>query len=291
MKYDEPGIYELTYTATDECGNESYATREVTVIEPETFRTVLYTDGTFIVNESSNDKAGNRQQHGAEIEEYAPLDSNNDYVFANGNSQPWLNERNSIKTISFGSVVKPTSLAYWFQNAQNVESIDWTNLDGSEVTSIRAFMSNTKITEFTPPSMPNVKNMKYVCQSCYNLTSADFSQINASDVSDMSDMFQGCYALTEVDFTGISGVVGACDRTFANVSDDGKGDMKIVTVYVTIDIDFSQATSSSNMFRTCTSIVGGQGTTFDRTKTNKEYARIDNPRYGMPGYFTIKQVI
>lgn len=31
MKYDEPGIYELTYKATDDCGNVGYATRNITV--------------------------------------------------------------------------------------------------------------------------------------------------------------------------------------------------------------------------------------------------------------------
>lgn len=287
MKYDEPGLYQLIYKATDECGNVGYGTRNVTVEEPETFRTVLYTDGTLIVNESSFNKAENIELHGVEIAEYPPLDENNDYVFANRDAQLWANERTQIKTVSFGSSVKPTSIAFWFQES-GLESINWNNFDGSEVTSIRAFAALTNITEFTPPAMPNVKNMKYVCNKCNNLTSADFSQINATDVSDMTDMFQGCYALIEVDFTGISGVVGVCDRTFANVNGDGKGDMKIVTVYATTDIDFSQATSSGNMFRTCTSIVGGQGTTFDSSKTNKEYARIDNPLDSMPGYFTLK---
>lgn len=31
MKYTEPGTYELTYTAIDSCGNESTATRVITV--------------------------------------------------------------------------------------------------------------------------------------------------------------------------------------------------------------------------------------------------------------------
>lgn len=33
MKYDEAGVYELTYRAVDDCGNEAIATRGITVAE------------------------------------------------------------------------------------------------------------------------------------------------------------------------------------------------------------------------------------------------------------------
>lgn len=35
MKYDKAGEYTLTYKATDECGNETTATRQIVVEEPE----------------------------------------------------------------------------------------------------------------------------------------------------------------------------------------------------------------------------------------------------------------
>ena len=42
------------------------------------------------------------------------------------------------------------------------------------------------------------------------------------------------------------------------------------------------------MFGECTSLVGGQGTTYDTNHTNKVYAHIDvGP--SDPGYFTAKQ--
>jgi hypothetical protein len=41
---------------------------------------------------------------------------------------------------------------------------------------------------------------------------------------------------------------------------------------------------STQMFTDCTSLVGGNGTTYSSAHINAEYARID--RTGTPGYFT-----
>ena len=35
-------------------------------------------------------------------------------------------------------------------------------------------------------------------------------------------------------------------------------------------------------------LTGGAGTTFDSSHVDKEYARIDDPANGRPGYFTLK---
>ena len=40
------------------------------------------------------------------------------------------------------------------------------------------------------------------------------------------------------------------------------------------------------MFLGCSTLVGGNGTTYDDSKTDKEYARIDTEE--TPGYFTKK---
>lgn len=48
MKINTDGTYTLQYTAVDSCGNETIEERTVIVASP---RTVLYTDGTFIINE------------------------------------------------------------------------------------------------------------------------------------------------------------------------------------------------------------------------------------------------
>ena len=59
------------------------------------------------------------------------------------------------------------------------------------------------------------------------------------------------------------------------------------TIYVGEGWSTAAVVNSKNMFDNCTSLVGGNGTTFDASHTDKEYARIDKP--GQPGYFTEKE--
>lgn len=45
--------------------------------------------------------------------------------------------------------------------------------------------------------------------------------------------------------------------------------------------------TTDSIFSGCTSLVGGNGTVFDSTKTDKTMAVIDTPT--TPGYLTLKQ--
>ena len=94
-------------------------------------------------------------------------------------------------------------------------------------------------------------NMFYGSQA----TTIDVSNFNTSKVSNMSNMFQGSSNLKTI-----------------------YGSSKFVTTAVT---------SSTNMFSGCTKLVGGAGTKYDSTKTDKTYARIDGGTSN-PGYFTSK---
>jgi hypothetical protein len=42
------------------------------------------------------------------------------------------------------------------------------------------------------------------------------------------------------------------------------------------------------MFNRDTELVGGAGTTYDSNHIDVEYARVDDPDNGKPGYFTLK---
>jgi hypothetical protein len=48
----------------------------------------------------------------------------------------------------------------------------------------------------------------------------------------------------------------------------------------------TSSTSSNNMFNNCTSLVGGQGTTYNASYVDKTYAHIDGE--GGPGYFSVR---
>lgn len=61
---------------------------------------------------------------------------------------------------------------------------------------------------------------------------------------------------------------------------------KLTTIYVGSGWSTAKVTASTNMFTGSTNLKGGAGTPYNSSKTNKAYARIDDPENGKPGYFT-----
>jgi surface protein len=101
-----------------------------------------------------------------------------------------------------------------------------------------------------------VTNMAWMFTHCNDLTSLDLSNFNTSNVDRMTCMFYGCYNLR--------------------------------TIYVGNGWSTAAVTYSSDMFTGCTSLVGGQGTTWnDSNPKDKTYAHIDGGPSN-PGYFTGK---
>ena len=90
---------------------------------------------------------------------------------------------------------------------------------------------------------------------CRQLTSLDLSSFNTSKVTDMDCMFNNC----------------------SNLS----------SIYVSDDWSTNAVTTSANMFMNCTSLKGGNGTTYvSSNPTDMTYAHVDVE--GNPGYFTYK---
>ena len=180
MIINTAGEYTLQYTATDACGNTTTVERELTVEEPPTYRTVLYTDGTFIINESSRDEADNIALHGAATNVYDPFDPNGDttvkkYIFTSETQRPWNSQASSVRSVEIGSNIQPTSTASWFYGMTDCTSIDLAKLDTSAVT-----------------------NMKDMFNNCQALTSLDVSSFNTGAVTDMGNMFSYCQALNTI---------------------------------------------------------------------------------------------
>lgn len=178
MHFDQDGTYNLVYTAEDECGNTTLAER---VVEVFTVRTVLYPDGTFIINEKSIDQASNEALHGGTATNvYIPFNPNggrdvDKYIFASSASRPWNNEATNVISVEVGSAIAPTSMHSWFRFMDNCEEMDLLNVDTS-----------------------SVHNMRSLFQGCSALVSLDLAHFDTSGVEDMGSMFQGCSALTTI---------------------------------------------------------------------------------------------
>ena len=170
----------------------------------KTRSTVLFNDGTLIINELPQDRSNNVTSHGEVIKEYEALTESNAYVFTGGmsgsNSVIWDNEKYQIKSVTFGETVKPVSTAIWFKELRNMESGDFTKLDNSDNTSMNSMFQyagyncNTfRLTGLDTLDTSNVNDMGNVFNSAgFRATTwsiGDLSNWETNSVTTMSNMF------------------------------------------------------------------------------------------------------
>lgn len=228
----------------------------------DTKSTVLYTDGTFIINEPASQRSANIAAHGAVTNEFNAWDGDTyDYVFSSYTDRPWNSVRNSITRVIIGSNIAPTSTAYWFSQLNNCSSMDLSKLNTSNVT--------------------NMREMFFRCES---LASVDVSSFNTSNVTDMYQMFGTAQNYGALTFLDLSSFDTSSVTNMAGMF-DYQGNLK--TIFVSGTFIVTQVTASANMFRGCSNIVGGAGTVYSSGSSyvNKSRAIIDGGP-GYEGYFT-----
>ena len=256
MIINTAGEYTLQYTATDACGNTTTVERELTVEEPPTYRTVLYTDGTFIINESSRDEADNIALHGAATNVYDPFDPNGDttvkkYIFTSETQRPWNSQASSVRSVEIGSNIQPTSTASWFYGMTDCTSIDLAKLDTSAVTNMKDMFNNCQaltsldVSNFNTSAVTNMKSMFNFCQA---LTALYLSNFNTSAVTDMSAMFNFCQALTSLDVSNFN------TSAVTDMSSMFYGCQALTSLDVS-NFNTSAVTNMNNIFRSCQALT------------------------------------
>ena len=152
---------------------------------------------------------------------------------------------------------RPTTTCDWFYGMTNLESIT-----GME------YLNTSEVT-----------NMNWMFLECSKLTSVDVSHFNTSKVTSMYSMFNSCTGLTSLDLSSFNtSKVTNMTRLFYACEN-------LQTIYVGDGWSTAAVTNSDNMFKYCTSLVGGQGTTYNSSCVDKTYAHIDGGPSN-PGYFT-----
>ena len=171
--------------------------------------------------------------------------------------------------------------------------------------------------------MSNVTTMRGMFQHTTSLTTIDVSSFDTSKVTDMSYMFACGGGNESCKLTKIKGiekfdtssltttrmmfvhqtklrVLDLSNFDTSNVTNTQGmfGATNLVTIYaspkftlgdtVLSDYMFTKRISGFNGLSDSYVLTGGAGTTYDSSHTNKEYARIDDPANGRPGYFTLK---
>ena len=163
-----------------------------------------------------------------------------------------------IRTLNIDNLITSnvTSMEGMF-NAIQIDNLDLSNFNTSKVTNMSnmffaSYVKNLNLSSF---DTSNVTAMYYMFLNCYYLETLDLSSFDTSKVTNMSRMFSGMNSINKI--------------------------------YVSNKFVTTNVTSSGDMFDSCRKIVGGSGTVFDSTKTDKTYARIDGGTSN-PGYFTQK---
>lgn len=165
------------------------------------------------------------------------------------------------------------------------ESIDLSNANTEEVTNMTAMFSQCqKLTELniTNFNTEKVKYMSSMFNRCKALENVDLSSFSTPNLSYVDHMFNYCEKLKVLDLSSFD---------MSNVNKYGSDYMfgycsNLKTIYASEDWPYYS--ESKSLFWGCTSLVGGNGTTYNENNVNMEYARIDG-KDGQPGYFTYSE--
>ena len=206
---------------------------------------------------------------------------------------------------------KITNMEQMFHYCEVLTSLDVSNFDTSSVTNMNSmFLACSKLTSLDVSNFDtnSVTDMSSMFGGCSELTSLDLSNFNTSKVTDMRYMFAGCSAFTSLDLsnfntskvTDMSYMFEVCSKlTSLDLSNFNTSEVTYMsgmfygcsalkTIYVNSkNWNTEKANSSSSMFSDCTNLVGGAGTIYDSSKTDKTYAKVDGGTSN-PGYLTAK---
>jgi surface protein len=178
-----------------------------------------------------------------------------------------------------------TSMGQMFLRMSNLTNLDVSNFNTSNVTDMISMfygMSNLTSLDVSNFDTSNVTNMGQMFLEMSNLTSLDVSNFDTSNVTDMFSMFSGMSNLISLDVSNFdTSKVTNMSQMFWRMSN-------LTTIYISDNWSTESVTDGSSMFYQDTNLVGGAGTTYDSSHIDKEYARVDDPQNGKPGYFTLK---
>ena len=165
----------------------------------------------------------------------------------------FYNSKAIILDLSKFNTSNVTNMQYMFYSS-SATTLDLNNFDTSKVTSMKSMFEYAKATtlnvsNFDTLNVTSMNSMFYHTQ----VTTLDLSSFDTSNVTGMNSMFASSYKLT--------------------------------TIYASNKFNTDNVTDSRGIFADTVKLVGGSGTKFNSSYTDKTYARIDGGTSN-PGYFT-----
>ena len=206
-----------------------------------------------------------------------------------------------------------TTMNSMFYGCASLTELDLSKWDTRSVTSFRhtfADCFNLEKIDFTGWNTESATNFDGMFNDCTALKELDLSDFDTGKATTFDQFFEGCASLTTVigmEKWDTSSLTNAGQLFNANGKDMHleyvdlsafdtskltstalmfNGCYRLTTVYVGDGWDMSKVTNSGSMFAGCGKLVGGNGTVFNASKTDKTYACVDAE--GVPGYLTYK---
>jgi len=188
--------------------------------------------------------------------------------------------------LSHFNTLNVTDMSGMFSGCSNLTNLDISNFNTSNVTDMGGLFYNCKSLQSIDVSSFDTSktiDLSGIFSYCSSLTNLDISNFDTSNVTNMNYMFDGCRGLSILDLSQFdtSKVTSMISMFYG---------CNLKTIYCSDRWNTDNVTRSETMFSWCYNLTGGQGTTYDSSHIDKEYARIDGGPSN-PGYLTYKPYI
>jgi uncharacterized repeat protein (TIGR02543 family) len=249
---------------------------------------------------------------------YLDLSNFNTSNVTNMNSMFYNSKNTNYLNISSFDTSKVTYMSSMFSGS-SFKHLDLSNLDVSQLKSFDSMFYNAQSLEYVDLSNWDTRrstSFYRMFKNCYNLKYLDLSSFKIYKATNLTQMFQGCRNLEELDLSSFDlNNVEYISYMFAEMSKIKTidisnfstpnlknmqclfcDDTSLETIYANELFNTDQCPtgvmSDGTMvyvFVRNDNLVGQAGTRFSEVSgTGKEYAVIDDPDNGKPGYFTYK---
>lgn len=207
-----------------------------------------------------------------------------------------------------------TNMEYMFSGTSKLADLDLSSFDTSKVTNMHSMfqnmqsLNNINLSSFNTSNVTDMSALFAMTVVNPPISSLDLSNFDTSNVTNMAEMFEGLSNLTELKIQSfntkkVTNMYRMFYWTFMNpangILDISNFDtrslingvamfqyMKVKTIYASPSFTTNLITSPMSFFMDNVNLTGANGTTWDYSKQDRVYARIDTP--GNPGFFTRK---
>ena len=169
---------------------------------------------------------------------------------------------NDLYITSEYEIHAPSNSSYMFKDFETVESIDFSNLNTMDATSMSYMFSRcSSLTSLDLNSFntSNVKSMDGMFLWCSSLTNLDLSDFNTSNVENMKEMFRGCSRLASLDLNNFN------TQKTTNMDSMFSWCPSLTTLSLK-SFNTSNVTNMNNMFNLCWNLTSLDLSNFNTSK-------------------------